>query len=338
MIKTAILSFGMSGEIFHAPLLDAHPQFNLATVLERKTNKSKGKYPNVKVVQQIQEIVEDGEIELVVVNTPNSTHFEFCKMMLEAGKHVVVEKPFTNTFAEAQALIKIAAQHERILTVFQNRRWDGDFLTLKKVVDDQLLGDLVEYEAHYDRYRPFIETDTWKEDDGPGSGLLYNLGSHMIDQAVVLFGKPNAIRSETKIQRKGGKVVDSYEISMDYGSLKAIVKSSYLVREPGPRYILHGHKGSFIKYGIDPQEQALKDGKKPGGMDWGVESESNWGVLNTDIGGLHYHGKIETLHGNYSAFYDNLFEAIRKGKELAVKAEEAAMVIKIIEEAQRNRG
>jgi scyllo-inositol 2-dehydrogenase (NADP+) len=333
MINTALLSFGMSGEIFHAPLLDAHSGFTLKTILERKSDKSKAKYPDVNVTRSADNIAADTDIELVIVNTPNSTHFEFAKTMLEAGKHVVVEKPFTNTFAEAQALIKIANKNNRLLTVFQNRRWDGDFMTMRKVVEEQLLGELVVFEAHYDRYRPHIEKETWKEEEGPGSGLLYNLGSHMIDQAIVLFGAPNSISAEARIIRKGGKVVDKYELFMDYGPMKATIKSSYLVREQGPRYILHGLEGSFVKYGIDPQEQDLKDGKKPGTTGWGVEHENDWGLLNTQIKGFHFRGKIETVPGNYLAFYDNLHRAIRFGKELAVKPEEAAMVIKMIEEA-----
>jgi scyllo-inositol 2-dehydrogenase (NADP+) len=331
MINTAILSYGMSGEIFHAPLLNAHPGFNLKMVLERRTDRSQARYGHVKVVRSLEEVANE-DIELVIVNTPNSTHFEFAKTMLEAGKHVVVEKPFTTTYAEARELIGIARKFDRLLTVFQNRRWDGDFLTVKKIVEGKLLGELVEFEAHYDRYRPFVEENTWKEADAPGSGLLYNLGSHMIDQVLVLFGLPDSIKTDTRILRKGGKVVDKYEIHLEYGHMKALTKSSYLVREQGPRYVLHGHKGSFLKYGIDPQEQALKDGKMPGGPEWGVEQEKDWGLLNTQIGDIHFCGRIETLPGNYLAFYDNLYGAIRSGEELAVKPEEAAQVIKMIEE------
>jgi scyllo-inositol 2-dehydrogenase (NADP+) len=333
MINTALLSFGMSGEIFHAPLLNAHPHFIMTCVLERTSNRSKMKYPQVNVVRNVDDVAKNSDIELVIVNTPNSTHYEFAKLMLESGKHVVVEKPFTNTYAEALDLIEIAKKNNRILTVFQNRRWDGDFLTVKKVVEEGLLGDIVEFEARYDRYRPYIEEQNWKEETGPGAGLLYNLGSHMIDQAMVLFGQPKSISTDVRVQRKGGRVVDFYVVTLDYGSMSAVVKSSYLVREPGPRYLIHGHNGSFIKYGIDPQEQALKEGGIPGGLGWGTEAEKDWGLLNTQLSGMHFYGKLETIPGNYLAFYDNVHDAIRHGKELAVKPEEAAEVIKVIEKA-----
>lgn len=332
MIKTAILSFGMSGEIFHAPLIDVHPGFALVSVLERKSERSAKKYPRAKIVRRIEDIANDPEVELVIVNTPNHTHFEFTKMMLDAGKHVVVEKPFTNTYSEAIGLIECAKQNNRLLTVFQNRRWDSDFLTVKKIVSKQLCGEPVEFEAHFDRFRPYIEPDTWKEEDLPGSGILYNLGSHLVDQALVLFGEPASVRGESGVQRKDGRAVDFYKIYMDYGLLQVILKSSYLVRELGPRFVLHGRKGSFVKYGTDPQEQALKEGRIPGQGDWGREKESDWGLLNTEINGLHFRGKIESFPGNYLAFYDNLFAAIRSGAELAVKPEEAARAIKIIEE------
>ncbi len=333
MINTALLSYGMSGEVFHAPLLHVHSEFRLKSILERNSGRSVIKYPYVQIEKDVHSIAYDPDIELVIINTPNVTHFPFAKMMIEAGKHVVLEKPMTTTFAEAQELIKLAKQHRRILTVFQNRRWDGDFLTVKKIVESNVLGDLVEFEARYDRYRPYIEENTWKENNDPGSGLLYNLGSHMIDQALVLFGEPQAVHTDCRIQRKGGKVIDFYNIFLDYKKLRVSLKSSYLVRQHGPRYVLHGHKGSFIKYGIDPQEQDLKDNLQPDGLNWGVEDPKNWGELNTEINGLHYQGKVETVPGNYLAFYDNLYQAVKNGKELAVKPEEAARVVQLIENA-----
>jgi predicted dehydrogenase len=228
-------------------------------------------------------------------------------------------------------LIALAKSKKLVLTVFQNRRWDGDFLTVKKVVENKLVGKIVEFEAHYDRFRNYIEANTWKEEASRGTGILYNLGSHMIDQVVSLFGLPEYVDARSGIQRPGGKVDDYYDIRLTYPNMLAIVKSSYLVREQGPRYSLHGTDGSFMKYGLDPQEQALKEKKIPGSAGWGTEPKEWWGKLNTVSNGLTFNGQIETLAGNYPAFYANVFEAIREGKKLLVDATESRNVIRIIE-------
>jgi scyllo-inositol 2-dehydrogenase (NADP+) len=330
-IKTALLSYGMSGEIFHAPLLSVDSGFALTTVVQRKSDKARHRYPDIKIVRDITDVIDDTTIEVVVINVPNELHFDYASKALNAGKHVIVEKPFTVTTKEADDLIALAKKKNRLLTVFQNRRWDGDFMTVKKVIENKWVGKIAEFELHYDRYRNYIEANTWKEEQGPGSGILYNLGSHMLDQVLVLFGMPLEVDARVGIQRPNGKVEDFYDIRMQYKDFHAVVKSSYLVREPTPRYILHGTEGSFIKYGIDPQEQSLKDGKIPGTPGWGTDPKELWGKLNTTIGDLHIEGLIETLPGNYMMFYKNVYEAIRNGKELSVKAEESRDVIKLIE-------
>lgn len=328
-INTALLSYGMSGEVFHGPLLEAHKGFEIIAVMHR--NSQKPPRHSYRTVPTLEEILNDNSIELVVVNTPNDSHFEYTKAVLNAGKHVVIEKPFTVTSAEADELIKLAENKKRILTVFQNRRWDGDFLTVKKVVENKLVGKLVEFEAHYDRFRNYVESNTWKEEVKPGGGILYNLGSHMLDQVLVLFGMPLYVDARTGIQRPQGKVPDFYDIRLEYNDFHVIVKSSYLVREAGPRYIIHGTEGSFIKYGLDPQEQALKEKQTPGKPGWGTETREWWGKLNTSIDGLSYNGSIETIPGNYLAYYQNVYEAITTGKPLAVPGEQARDVIKLIE-------
>lgn len=330
-IKTALLSYGMSGEIFHAPLLNVDPRFSLTTVLQRNSDKAKLRYPDIKIVRHINEVLDDPNIELVVINTPNESHFQYTVDALETGKHVIVEKPFTVTVEESDKLIELAMKKDRILTVFQNRRWDGDFMTVKEIIENRWVGKIAEFELHYDRYRNYIEANTWKEEEGPGTGILYNLGSHMLDQVVMLFGMPNEVDARVGIQRPNGRVEDFYDIRMQYNDFHAIVKSSYLVRESTPRYILHGTEGSFIKYGIDPQEQALKDGKIPGSPGWGSEGKELWGKLNTTIGGLHFEGVVETMAGNYSEFYKSVYESIRNGKSLSVKPQESRDVIKLIQ-------
>lgn len=328
-INTALLSYGMSGEVFHGPLLEANEGFQITAVMHR--NAQKQPRHSYRTVQTLEEILNDSSIELVVVNTPNDSHYEYAKTVLDAGKHVVIEKPFTVTTAEADELIALSEKKKRILTVFQNRRWDGDFLTVKKVVENRLVGKLVEFEAHYDRFRNYIEANTWKEESKPGGGILYNLGPHMLDQALVLFGMPLFADARIGIQRPQGKVEDFYDIRLEYSDFNVIVKSSYLVREAGPRYIVHGTEGSFVKYGLDPQEQALKEKQIPGKPGWGTETREWWGKLNTTSDGLTFNGLIETIPGNYPAYYQNVYDAITTGKPLAVTGDQARDVIKLIE-------
>jgi len=330
-IKTALLSYGMSGEVFHGPLLKAHPGFEVTRVYHR--SRSKKATHDFPVVHSVESIMKDESIELVIVNTPNDSHFSYAMEALRAKKHVVVEKPFTVTTAEADELIRFADSQKCLLTGFQNRRWDGGFLTVQHILREKLLGRIVEFELHYDRYRNYIEAGTWKEKDERGTGILYNLGSHMLDQVLVLFGVPESVDARMGIQRTGGEVIDYYDIRLLYDAMNVIVKSSYLVREPGPMYRINGTEGSFVKNGMDPQEQALKEKKVPGGAGWGTEPKEWWGKINTSINGIHIDGLVETLPGNYLEFYNNLYGAIRLNKTLSVKATEARDVISLIEAA-----
>ena len=332
-IITGLASFGMSGKVFHGPLLTAHPGFQLKTIVERSKNEAQKIYPAVRISRAFDDLLSDPEIELVIINTPDHTHTELTHKALEAGKNVIVEKPFTLKASEGEDLLNFAIRKGKMLSVFQNRRWDGDFLTVKNIVKNETLGRLVEYEAHFDRFRNYIQPNTWKEDASTGTGTLYNLGSHLIDQALVLFGMPEAVSADIRTLRTDGTVDDFFEVILHYNNLRVALKASYLVKEPGPRYALHGTQGSFLKYGLDPQEDALKAGQLPNEAGWGTEPESKWGILNTQKDGLHYLGKIETIAGNYLAFYDNIYDVLVNKKELAVKPEEAVNVINIIEAA-----
>jgi predicted dehydrogenase len=336
MIRVALASYGMSGEVFHAPLIDASPHFELYKVLERNHSKSKEHYPEVQIVRSFDDILNDAQVDVVVVNTPNIYHYEMGKQALEAGKHVVMEKPFTNTSEEARKLITLAEEKGKILTVFQNRRFDSDFMTVQKVINSNMLGYLVEYEAHYDRYRNFIQQNTWKEESGPGSGILYNLGSHMIDQALVLFGLPKGLTAKLSIQREGGQAHDAYHLILSYEKFHVVLKSSYLVRDEGPRYKILGNLGTFTKYGLDTQEDCLKAGMSPLSSDWGAEPPEIWGTLDTEINGLNFRGEVVSENGDYKLFYENLADAINKQAPLAVKATEAMQVIALIELAIRS--
>lgn len=330
-IQTAIASFGMSGQVFHGPSLAVHHGFEVKTILERTKQLSRKMFPVAHIARDYREVLNDTTIELIIVNTPDCFHFGMARDALLAGKHVVVEKPFTLKTDEAEKLIEIANKKKLLLTVYQNRRWDGDFLTIRKLIASGVLGRLVEFESHFDRYRNFVAPNTWKEEGDEYAGVLYNLGSHMVDQALELFGMPQSVTAHLEIVRSGGKVADYYDIRMQYQGFAALLKCSYLVKEAGPRYTLHGTNGSFLKWGIDTQEELLKKGEKPVGADWGKEQEINWGTLNADIQGVNIQGKVETEAGNYLAFYDNLYNAIRHGEPLAVKPEQAMQVVRILE-------
>ena len=332
-IKTGLAAFGMSGKVFHAPLLHAHPEFELKAIVERKYRGVRECYPEVQVVHSFSDLIADDKLELIIVNTPETTHYELAKMALEAGKHVVVEKPFTVYPEEGEELIALAASKGLMLSVFQNRRWDSDFLTVRKVLAGNLLGRLVSYEAHFDRYKDQVKKGAWKEERVTGGEILYNLGAHLLDQALLLFGKPLFVWADIGVQRAGGVADDYYNLAMGYSGLHVTLKSSYQVREKGPRYILHGTDGSFLKWGMDPQEDQLKSGKNPLDDDFGLENKKNRGKLNTNIGELHFTGRIESLKGNYMAYYDNIARAIREGDEPAVKPEQALEVVRIIRAA-----
>ncbi len=334
MLNVALVGFGLSGRYLQAPFFLANPNFNLKTVVT-VTQNPKTVFPDVQAAKSLDEVLADSEIDLVSICTPSHTHFDYAKQCLLAGKHVLVEKPFTATVAEAEELIELSKKQGKVLSIFQNRRFDSDFMTVKKVVENKLLGDLVAFEIHFDRHKPILNPKRWKEVVSPANGILYDLGAHIIDQTIVLFGKPNSVVGDTFTQREGSEIDDAFHIRLDYGKLKVILKSSLLVREEGPRYILHGTKGSFVKYGIDVQEDHLKAGLMPKMEGFGVEPSNKWGILNTEINGQHFIGHIETEVGNWDFLFQNLYEAIAEGKELLVKPEQIVEQIKIIEAVKK---
>ncbi|HHJ11010.1 MAG TPA: oxidoreductase [Bacteroidetes bacterium] len=328
--NVALASFGMSGRVFHGPLLKVHKGFKVRKVLERTRNLSADLFPRAEIVRTYEDILHDGEIDLVVVNTPDRLHYEMTRQALEAGKHVVVEKPVTLRAREADELIQLAREKERILTVFQNRRWDGDFLTVKKILKEGWLGRLVEMESHFDRYRNYLREESWKDRENEGTGSIYNLGSHLVDQALVLFGMPEALFADLRVVRSGSKVNDYFDIRLFYPGLRVILKNSYLVMKPGPRFMVHGEEGSYLKYGIDPQEERLTAGVLPLEPGWSAEEKKNWGYLVSN-GKLPYDGKYQSVPGNYMAFYDHLYKTLQGEEPLAVRPEESRDVIRLIE-------
>nr|WP_321452958.1 Gfo/Idh/MocA family oxidoreductase [uncultured Carboxylicivirga sp.] len=334
IIKTGIASYGMSGRIFHGPSLKVlEDQFEVVGVFERTKKESEKLFSQATIYRSFSELLANPEIELVIVNTPDHLHYGMTKEALLAGKHVVTEKPFTLSVEEADELIELAKKQNKVLSVYQNRRYDGNYKTVKKIIDQGLLGRLVELEIHYDRYRKEIREGSWKEEGDDRVGVLFNLGAHLVDQVVQLVGMPEAVTTKLAKVRDRSVVNDYMNIRLDYPNLQVILRSSYLVKSPGPMYTLHGVEGSYVKSGGDPQEELLDKGQLPTGADWGKEAEGNWGTLVTDINGVEYKGKIETEAGCYPDFYRDLFKCIVMRESNPVPPEQARETVRILNAA-----
>jgi len=332
-IKTGICSYGMSGKLFHAPFIHQHEGYELYAAVERSKKEINERYPWVISYSTIDELMADANIELIIINTPNYTHFDYSKKALLAGKHIVVEKPFCNTAKECDELIALAKETNRMISVYQNRRWDSDFRTVRKVVEEKLLGDVVEAEIHFDRYDENLSYKLHKETPGPGAGIFYDLGPHLIDQALQLFGMPKAVFADLTVLRPISKVDDYMELLLLYDRLRVRLKSGYLVKEPVPAYVFHGTKGSFLKSRGDVQENALKQYISPGVPGWGLEPVEEQGLLHTSINGETIRKKIPTERGDYKEYYRLLHEALRNGAPLPVPAADGRNVIYIIDKA-----
>ena len=330
-IKTAVLSFGLSGKAFHAPFIDLHLGFDLVGIWERTKSDSLAFYPGITIYRSLEEILKDDSVELVVVNTPTGTHFDYTQQVLNAGKHAVVEKAFTTTTEEAIALKELADKNQLIISVFQNRRWDSDFKTVKKIIEEGWLGEIMEVEIHFDRYKEELSPKPHKEIPAPGAGILNDLSPHLIDQAIHLFGMPEAVFADLRMTRPGSQVDDYFEILFYYPMLRVRLKAGYQVREPFPSYVIHGRKGSFLKSRGDIQEAELVAGKKPNLTDWGTEPESEQGLLHTEKDGKVIRERIPTLQGNYYGYYDSIYQAIRNGRPVQVSAEDGIRVMQIID-------
>ncbi len=337
-IKVGLASYGLSGQVFHAPFLQANPRFELVAILERTKNLSAERYPATKIVRSFDELLAE-DVELVVVNTPNDTHVDFVTRALEAGKHVVVEKPVTATVAEAEQLMALAREKNLTLSVYQNRRWDGDFLTVKKVIESGELGELVEYEAVWPRCAPAFRTvGGWREEPGPAAGVLYDLGAHLIDQALQLFGEPAKVLADVASMRDAQKANDYFCLHLlgceHAPSVHVTLKSSCLMGIEEPRFLLHGTQGSLIKYGLDPQEAASKAGVTPDSDDWGEEEPRLWALLRkyADDGSFDER-RVPTITSTYSNYYNNLYDHIRSGAPLLSDISSTLGTLRVIEKA-----
>jgi scyllo-inositol 2-dehydrogenase (NADP+) len=305
-VRVGVIGYGLGGSIFHAPLVQAVAGLELAAVVTSQRERVEKDFPGMRVVPTTAELFADPNIDLVVVASPSTTHFEVTRGALEAGKHAVVDKPFAASVREAEELISLAAAKGLFLSVYQNRRWDGDFLTVKDCIRNGSLGEIFHYEAHFDRFRLDIRTG-WKETGGPGSGILYDLGSHLIDQALQLFGLPHSVTADVFAQRKGAIAPDYFHLILEYGKMRAILHASTLVRQPGPHFSVHGDAGSFIKYGMDGQEPALIAGMRPGDPGWAADAPALYGELTSLDGTTR---RIPTIVGGYEHYYEGVAAAL----------------------------
>ncbi|KEO73274.1 Gfo/Idh/MocA family protein [Anditalea andensis] len=325
-LKTGLVGYGSVAEKMHAPLIHTSPYMDLYGVVERNHRRSKDKYAEVKIFRSIEELLLVEELDLVVIATPNENHYGQAKLALEAGKHVVVDKPITVSAADAISLDRLAKDKGLVLSVFQNRRWDGDFLTVQKLMHEGILGRIVHFESHFDRFRPEPK-ENWREKDVPGSGILYDLGSHLIDQALMLFGKPDWVYAEILKQRPHVEADDFFDISMQFDGVKVRLTASIYVNAVLPKFMLLGEKGTYIKHGLDVQEQAFKEQRLPVGETWGIEPEINWGKIYFEDKQVAF----PTLNGDYRQLYENIARAILANDPLAVTAQQAIDCLKVIE-------
>jgi scyllo-inositol 2-dehydrogenase (NADP+) len=350
-IGVAVVGYGLGGRVFHAPFVSAVPGLNLRSIFQRSGDSAAKAYPNVTIARSIDPILDDKSIDLVVVSTPNETHFDLARQALEAGKHVVIDKPFAATSEQALVLGSIAKLKGVLVIPFHNRRWDGDFLTIKKLLADNTLGRLVTFETNMDRFRPLPREHKWKESENPANGMLFDLGPHLVDQLLALFGTPEAITASVRADRDHTAIEDAFDITLHYPSyttpgksLRARASASYLACDASPRFLMHGTRGSFRKYGLDPQEATLESGAKlpPMGSQqpWLKEPASQWGTLtiapDPASPTILVTTQVETLPGDYRNYYAQVRDAILGSTPPALTAEDGYRVIKLLELARES--
>jgi scyllo-inositol 2-dehydrogenase (NADP+) len=311
-IGVGLIGYGLGGSVFHAPLIEAEPRLRLHAVVTSRAGQVERDHPGARVVGSAAELLEDPAVELVVVAAPNAVHHELAAAALAAGRHVVVDKPFTLTTADADDLIALAERQDRLLSVFQSRRWDGDFLTVRRCLEAGLLGRVSSFESRYERFRPALKGG-WKEEDVPGSGLLWDLGPHLIDQALQLFGLPETVWADLQVQRPGVEAVDWVDLVLGYGRLRVLLRAAMEVRDPGPRFEVHGDRGSLLTWGLDRPE---------------VDA-----TLTTEVAGLELRGRLAGLPGDHGAYYAAMAAAVAGQGPVPVTAAEARDVIMVIEHA-----
>ncbi|MFJ7180225.1 Gfo/Idh/MocA family oxidoreductase [Streptomyces massasporeus] len=341
-LRVGLVGYGLAGSVFHAPLIAATEGLALDTVVTSnpvRQQQARAEFPDVRLAATPDELFDRAaELDLIVVASPNKTHVPLATTALKAGLPVVVDKPVAGTAAEARELAALAEERELLLSVFQNRRWDNDFLTLRKLLDEGELGDVWRFESRFERWRPKPKGG-WRESGDPAEigGLLYDLGSHVVDQALVLFGPAASVYAETDIRRPGAETDDDTFIAITHaGGVRSHLHVSATTAQLGPRFRVLGSAAGYVKYGLDPQEAALRDGLRPG-PDWGVESESLWGRVGSGESPVTGGGRAEpTLPGDYPAYYAAVAKALLEGAPNPVTAREAAAALDVLEAARRS--
>jgi len=332
-IITGILAYGMSGKVFHVPFIHNHPRFKLHAITERNTKQAALDYPGLISYDAIDDLIKDTAIELVIINTPNYTHYEYATKALKAGKHILVEKPFTATTDEAKELFELADEAGKQIFFYQNRRWDSDFSAVRQVIESGVLGKLNEVHFRYDRYRNVIGPKTFKEEPYSASGLMYDLGPHLIDQAVSIFGKPETFHKILGKNRKGTKVDDYFSIHLGYpNSVNVFVHANLLLVDPLPAFVLHGENGSLHKKRADIQEEQLLKGMKLGDEGYGIELPGSEGKLTLiDEEGNKSVSKVESLEGSYLPLFDAVYESIANNAPYPVTREQVLIQLEILQ-------
>ena len=333
-ILIGLAGYGTSGSIFHAPLIGSVPRLRLAAVMTSRREKAARELPGARIVATLDELLNAPGIDLIVVATPTGVHYETARAALLAGKHVVVDKPITTTVAEADDLIALARDRNLLLSVYQNRRWDSDFLTVRKIIASGVLGTIFSYEAHYDRFRPAMKGG-WREENLAGSGILYDLGSHLIDQALQLFGMPKMMMADVFRQRDHARADDYFHLVLGYDRRRVILHGSMFVLDPGPRFAVYGDRGSFVKYGMDPQEDALRGGMRPGDQAWGIEATENRGRLTLADGSREL---VQSERGCWEMFYEGIAAALLDGVPPPVDPMDSRNAVAVITESTAARG
>ena len=332
-ISTGICSYGMSGKLFHAPFIEAHPGYELSAIVERHNNDSKERYPHAKLYRSVEELCADNDLQLIVVNTPTHLHFEHAKMVLQAGKNMVIEKPFAINVKDAEEITALAQKNKLFISVYQNRRYDGDFRAVKEVIQNELLGEIREVEIRYDRYRPNFGGKQHKEGNMPGAGNLFDLSPHLVDQAIQLFGFPHAIFADLIKMRDDVAVPDYFELLFYYDRLRIRLKASVIARESTYAYVLHGMKGTYLQQRSDMQEQQLLAGVKPSLENWCPAPASPDGLLHTEINGEVIRKETTSAPGNYMGYYDDVYKALTGDGANPVPATDGIMNTRIIDAA-----